>query len=312
MSTKIYNGFALPSIKTLVDMQSFIMSMREECGPIATGIILKRMGYQVVRVLDAFHLYFDHDREQYVREMRAILDIADDKEQTEFLVNATPYTVVVRYCKEQIRKAKDSPYRGEGLDVRFELMFFPTGNKLLGIPYTEPQEYMDCLSKQPEYQYYGYWDNVDPDEDCSEEEWEQRKNDWTNTTLLEGSGVPSEHGFSAVIVEQQMPLHFMYDRGEIYPQLMEVIDSLESVEARAHTHTLSRITRRLVNEMDTSEWMSKSFADAYEIHRDVRKNWETKYKDEYDVIFAEVLSHLPETYTVDDIITKWEHPDDHD
>ncbi len=28
------------------------------------------------------------------------------------------------------------------------------------------------------FDYYGYWDNTDPDENCSEQEWEQRALDW--------------------------------------------------------------------------------------------------------------------------------------
>jgi hypothetical protein len=44
---------------------------------------------------------------------------------------------------------------------------------------------------------YGYWDNTDPDETATEEEWEQRKKDWSHV-LLDDSGVPSNEMFCIV------------------------------------------------------------------------------------------------------------------
>lgn len=48
-------------------------------------------------------------------------------------------------------------------------------------------------------EFYGYWNNTDPDEECTAKEWRQRKNDWDK--VLPDIGIPCENGFSFTILQ---------------------------------------------------------------------------------------------------------------
>lgn len=47
------------------------------------------------------------------------------------------------------------------------------------------------FTDMPEVEYYGYWDNTDPDEDCSEEEWLEREETWERAL---GMDAPVQRG----------------------------------------------------------------------------------------------------------------------
>jgi len=50
------------------------------------------------------------------------------------------------------------------------------------------------------FEFYGYWDNTDPDEETTEEEWSKRKEDWEKILLGEGlSGIPKKEGLNAYL-----------------------------------------------------------------------------------------------------------------
>lgn len=51
----------------------------------------------------------------------------------------------------------------------------------------------EVFTKQPEVEYFGYWDNSDPDEDCTEDEWRERKDSWERSVKMEA---PIRHGIS--------------------------------------------------------------------------------------------------------------------
>lgn len=36
----------------------------------------------------------------------------------------------------------------------------------------------EVFTRQPEVEFFGYWNNTDPDEDCTELEWEEREEVW--------------------------------------------------------------------------------------------------------------------------------------
>jgi len=51
-------------------------------------------------------------------------------------------------------------------------------------------------------QFYGYWDNTDKDDTCSNAEWEQRANDWEE--VLSPSFIPSECGFTFELADSNI------------------------------------------------------------------------------------------------------------
>ena len=84
------------------------------------------------------------------------------------------------------------------LDLYYGLSLYPLKDRTLIIPYCNNKE-MELLLDQDWIQEYGYWDNVDPDEDCTDEEWEKRKLDW------EPVRTPSETMFNIRLSPSFMP-----------------------------------------------------------------------------------------------------------
>lgn len=73
------------------------------------------------------------------------------------------------------------------MGLTFDLIVYPIRDKLL-VQIFEGQIYKrDFKVKVIEklgMKFYGYWNNVDRD-DCSDEEWEQREEDWTEVLQLD-------------------------------------------------------------------------------------------------------------------------------
>lgn len=104
---------------------------------------------------------------------------------------------------DRARRIEQTSRRDPIADYSLMVTLFPIADRILALIYSDNQEYDDIWSEFEETTYYGYWNNTDPDEDCSEEEWHQRENDWKDA--LPGAGVPSENGLSFTILRYQIP-----------------------------------------------------------------------------------------------------------
>jgi len=89
------------------------------------------------------------------------------------------------------------------VDFSAEICFIPIENKMLAITYWEHREYTKAWQSLTNVKYYGYWNNTDQDEDCSDEEWKQREEDWGKA--LPGIGVPALVGFNIVVLDYSLP-----------------------------------------------------------------------------------------------------------
>ena len=57
------------------------------------------------------------------------------------------------------------------------MWLYPRDNDVLCI-FSGPNKYEKVFKKLDKVQFWGYWNNTDPDESCSDEEWLQREQDW--------------------------------------------------------------------------------------------------------------------------------------
>ena len=97
-------------------------------------------------------------------------------------------------------KVKKQMEEAIGLDA--SLVVFPLyANVQLLIPFIGHRGGDPVFDKFVEaddrFEFYGYWDNTDPDEDITEDQWAKRKSGWDKALIGEGlSGVPSENGLT--------------------------------------------------------------------------------------------------------------------
>ena len=101
-------------------------------------------------------------------------------------------------------EVKRTSRRDPLVDFSAELVLFPKPNMILCITFWDNKEYTQLWDSLREVTFYGWWDNVDPDERCSEEEWQQRGDDWNS--VLTGDGVPSQCGFSFTLMDYMLPM----------------------------------------------------------------------------------------------------------
>lgn len=154
MSTKIHYGYKLPNIKTLDQLEKLREQLINQAKIIKTKIATQLALRASIHMLDLYKVGFD----------------VPDIEQTVF---AYGYHKV----SDRFRKFKAEPYRDPFYDLRFEIVLF-LRDPLLAIFIGENKAMRGIFEKHPEVEYYGYWNNSDPEEGVSDEEWEQRRIDW--------------------------------------------------------------------------------------------------------------------------------------
>lgn len=67
----------------------------------------------------------------------------------------------------------------------------PETDWLVAMVFARDARYFDRLVELEGVSYYGYWDNTDRDETCSDEEWEERRETWERVL---GDEAPAYHG----------------------------------------------------------------------------------------------------------------------
>jgi hypothetical protein len=99
---------------------------------------------------------------------------------------------------------KKSGRRDPLVDFSFEASFFPVEDTILVMPFQDNPTMLEAWWELEGIRKFGYWDNTDPDDSCSESEWDTRKRLWSKA--LPGAGIPSENSFSFTFTGYDLPL----------------------------------------------------------------------------------------------------------
>lgn len=171
-------------------------------------------------------------------------------------------------------------------------------NKIVFIPFFGDNELENQFAKN--FNYYGYWDNTDPDENCSKEEWKERKKFWK---FLD-------------IPKQDMMNQTFFDNRMIQYYLIEHVssDKSNSFEARVQQqseYVLGREIRQFIPvdrgtfNLDIQRCIHRAIEDTHEKSEFHRKKIEDIYKwydkerikKRYFEIEKVVREILPKNYT---------------
>lgn len=151
MSWKIYEGIKIEGIETFQDAQDFIESLRK---PI-TEILRKRIAKQVKQM--ACLIYDLH-------ESFNIDQFADKDKERIPLLTATVKLIIEDYEEE----------------TEYSIGMLSVDGTILALPFfLSNRECLEFIIEHPQVSAFGYWDNIDPDENVSEKEWKLRKRLWT-------------------------------------------------------------------------------------------------------------------------------------
>ncbi|CDQ10589.1 protein of unknown function [Acidithiobacillus ferrivorans] len=92
----------------------------------------------------------------------------------------------------------DKGIRAPGVDTDFQLVFFPDGNRFLGIAFTEHPRWFRHWLRQPSVSEYRYWNNTDQPSGISRKEWGRRAETWDRVLGLD---TPATRGFTITLHE---------------------------------------------------------------------------------------------------------------
>jgi len=167
MSTKIYNGYKIEKLMSAHELLSFCLDVGKQVQNKIKMEYKKESAILATHYIDAFMCGFFHERpEHHLTKNSPVLMMAQD------------------IIQEEHEKARKDQLRGHLWDFSFSFSLFPKKNKILILLYTERDYLIKFWKELPNIQYYGYWDNSDPDENISKKEWKQREKDWESVWKL--------------------------------------------------------------------------------------------------------------------------------
>ena len=155
MSTKIYDGL----ISTTSDVFELNRKIRQVLEPVFLGKFYNI--YETVNSLPNDASWSDTGGLFYG---------ADEIDKNDYVL-----------YEKILKLHKTSMHTFSGADIMYDVLIienFGNGNPLVMVFGEKSQEYIELLKTAGVVEEYGYWDNSDPDETVSDEEWETRKNAW--------------------------------------------------------------------------------------------------------------------------------------
>lgn len=170
MSTKIYTGRRYKAT-TLYELDEFRKKVRETLMPVARELYNKAFAKKFISKYDK-------------------ATIANEEINTR-----TMKFNVWQELGQLMKKHSDSEYNGTWADFTFSMSIMIDGDYLLLMPFSQyDSDYLAALDSIEGVEEYGYWNNTDPLDTVTDEEWQERGEAWDR--VLPGAGIPLENGFT--------------------------------------------------------------------------------------------------------------------
>ena len=104
-------------------------------------------------------------------------------------------------------RAERSQHSAVLVDFGAELVWFAfRPNVQLVLPIFQRPCLLEAFDAIPGVSHHGYWNNTDPPDGVSEDEWQTRKLEWGALTDRNSNGIPCDNGLSIRLLEPGVPL----------------------------------------------------------------------------------------------------------
>ncbi|RKO61754.1 hypothetical protein [Caldibacillus debilis] len=196
MSIKLYNGYRLPRMTTMKEFNDFVLRLRKGLTEIRNRKYAWLLGRMATRYVDNLTVLGEEDfiKRMYLESGRTLsLDKAKQRYK---------YSVPIWDCYDELTDAYWKCRKRGGryfFDFDFSLVAIPFESGILTLIYCERNEFRKFWNSQPEVEFYGYWNDTDPPEETTLEEWEKRREDWSK--VFENEGIPGDVGITIQVVE---------------------------------------------------------------------------------------------------------------
>jgi len=270
MSTKIYNGYKLPPLNF---------------------VELKEFAYRFHRLIreEAYNLYG-----------QLMVDVATSVyDRVTLGLSLLPLCIKVSIssaasiarqsimCEQN--EIMKTGRRNPTCDFSCEVCFIPFEDYILALLYKDQKTYRAIWKLQPEVKSYGYWNNADPPDDVTNEEWEERKQRWD--MALDEFSVPGVAGFTIQCLGKYESLH-----------TEDIWDNLDRFLRPFKRRVENYATQKVMNEYCMAQ------DDIYTLFNLMREanNWmkEGEGKEKLEAEKARIAGLLKPELTKDDFRTK--------
>lgn len=275
VSTKIYGGFIIES-KSLEEIYDEVVKLREEIDVMAN----KYVSEYIMQVA-----MWTFDRIVYARRFMP-------EDESYLTSSALMYSECM--FRDRIDKIKNKGTRDPEVDVEFELLFFPLPDKrIIGVSYCEQTMFIKKWMERPFVREYGYWNNTDPDPDCTEEEWYQRGKDW-EVALEKQGGIPAMNGVSmTVLVPEYHTLFYNIEN------LMKTLEKPVTVRAKRVVSAIMR-NEYFIQHDSRNKKRGQLVQMTTQFERDILQG---PLKDDFDARCTEVEKQM-KPFTVNMLLTE--------
>lgn len=242
MSTKIYNGYALPKM-TLEEIVVFNERFR---GKVELKVRDQFAGFLGIQSANFFDDLILMDEKDFVKKYKKDESLETGEYTYESLGSVNALFHSYRGARTRYDEIQKSQMRDSEVDFDCNAVFIPSTDKTLVLFFAEKEEFTKIWEAEKEVYYYGYWNNVDPQEDISVADWEKRGNEWEKA--LGESGVPMNAG---LIAEYSKGLPNLYNVSRD-----EIVRKIPSVKERATRLAKEKIQQErfsLTNSTDIHE-----------------------------------------------------------
>ena len=171
MSTKIYNGTAITAEFTPVTLREFLHEYYNKVKPLVVQEYEKLIVQNCVAFMDEVSV-----RTSSKFSIKECNELGLDKKVGKHSVSFFDF---VLSTMRLIKEAEKSSYRDTVYDFECFVDIYSIRNDFhLAYIFGEKDFYLKTWKEMHNVIDYGYWNNSDPPEDVSDNEWEERKNNW--------------------------------------------------------------------------------------------------------------------------------------
>lgn len=187
MSTKIYDAYRVNKIVSINELMQILTEIRSEIEEKAKEDMAFKVAGKIQYYKDLYKYYgeeiFTQITDKHVLEMLSF--IKNNKSNNRLFWEEYPAF---------IEELKNDPYE----HTKATLQVIPCDERILAM-YFGPREYISFVSKNKSFEDYHYQNQVDKPKEITEEEWDERKNNWEKA--IGPDYVPNRHGLTFTLLD---------------------------------------------------------------------------------------------------------------
>jgi hypothetical protein len=245
MSTKIFNGYRI-RCSSFKQLQAFLDAFRVKAEEYFEYQYATCLATEAANIIDS-----------------EVLGIKLEEKSR----NRSLYWDLYDLISAKYKKVKQTYDRDPRYDFECELSIHAAGGKYVYILiYAQQHGYEAILKQMPGIEYYGYWDNADPDSDVSENAFRARGKVWDR--VLGKTSTPMHRGMTFTIVGSTLPMP-KYER--IIQHMIPFEDRVAKMARKLAMEIAPTIEKNEANMPDLSKWIDFLNSEEYKKQIEVEK-----------------------------------------